>query len=215
MTSLRSAPLSSHRALVLGLLGVLAATVLGVGILLAGSGPILGDAAANAAFAEARAPFTIALAHTLDRVGGGLVGVIVIPLGGTILLWLLRGRAAALYFLLASALSAGLVQLLKMLLDRPRPENLIVVTDAGSFPSGHTANAATLVVVLALLLRRAWVIWGGALYVLLMLSARVLLGAHWPSDTLGGILLGMGSALVLWSVFRDRVLAEHRVRARS
>ena len=64
-----------------------------------------------------------------------------------------------------------------------------------SFPSSHTLNATTLGLVFALFLSsRAWL-----LLPLLMAWSRVYTGAHWPSDVLASLLLGVPfSILLLW-----------------
>ena len=81
-------------------------------------------------------------------------------------------------------------------MDRGRPEALLhdVVVYGPSatglgFPSGHAAVAALIMTVAApYLTRRArvagWVVVG------LVAFTRVLIGAHFPLDALGGLLLG-------------------------
>ena len=63
---------------------------------------------------------------------------------------------------LASAASAVVVQLLKQLFGRARPEDILVHSDFGSFPSGHVANAATIAVALGVIFPIVWVWIAGA-----------------------------------------------------
>jgi undecaprenyl-diphosphatase len=67
-----------------------------------------------------------------------------------------------------------------------------------SFPSGHATSAVAILLLAALVLpkqnRPLWVGLGLSI-ALLIAASRVLLGVHWPSDILGGILLGAGFAL--------------------
>jgi undecaprenyl-diphosphatase len=144
----------------------------------------------------------------MNFLGGGWFGVFVVPIGIIVALCLRRLWASALYFGIASAVSALIVQLLKSIFDRPRPEEILVTADIGSFPSGHVANAATLAVALGLIVWRTWVWVAGAVYVLVMALSRTYLGAHWLSDTVGGMLVGAAVAMVLWIAFARRIRLE-------
>ena len=108
--------------------------------------------------------------------------------------------------------SALTVQLLKGLVGRPRPEDILVTADFGSFPSGHSANAATLVVCLGIVVRRVWLWAAGAAYVILMMLSRTYLGAHWVSDTVGGLLLGVAIALIVWAPLARKLRLESERR---
>lgn len=150
----------------------------------------------------------------LDWLGAGIMGVYVIPLATIAVLCVLRRFWAALYYLVAVVLSALTVQLLKGLFGRPRPEEIMVLSDAGSFPSGHVANAATIAVTLGIIASRTWVWVAGVLYTILMLLSRTYLGAHWLTDTIGGILIGAGVAVIVWTPLATRLERERdRVRA--
>ncbi|HEV7957569.1 MAG: phosphoesterase PA-phosphatase [Microbacteriaceae bacterium] len=148
-------------------------------------------------------------AQLMNTIGGGVVGVVVVPIGIVVLLCLLRRFWAALYFAVSSVLSAVLVQLLKGTFARPRPEDMLVAADLGSFPSGHVANAATMAVVLGFIVWRRWVWVAGAVYTVLMMISRTYLGAHWVSDTIGGLVLGAGVAVIIWAPLAQRL---HRER---
>ncbi|MGW2418798.1 phosphatase PAP2 family protein [Streptomyces sp. NPDC001709] len=145
-----------------------------------------------------------AVAAVLNWLGGPL-GV-VIPIG-LLLVLAVRGRWRSLLFLL-TAYGVGnmaVVHILKFWVDRPRPAHPLVQVDHGSFPSGHTAGTALLVVVAGVLFvrparRRGWWAFGIAVTVAMMWS-RTWLHAHWLSDTVAGATTGAGTALVLWWLF--------------
>ena len=101
------------------------------------------------------------------------------------------------------------MQLLKVTVGRARPEDMLVQSDPGSFPSGHTANAATTAVALGFIFfPRIWVWVAGSAYAVAMALSRTYLGAHWLSDTIGGLLLGAGVAVLVWAPFAFRLAAE-------
>ncbi|WP_083518714.1 phosphatase PAP2 family protein [Serinicoccus chungangensis] len=158
-----------------------------------------------------RVPALLESARVLDLLGAGVVGVYVIPVGATLALTLSGRRWAAAYLLTTLVVSAVLVQVLKHVVGRARPDGILVVVDEGSFPSGHTANAATLAVVAAVLLPVLWVRVVGTVAVLLMALSRTYLHAHWLSDTLGGVLLGSGVALLLAAAFWGPLARERDV----
>ncbi|MDQ1579794.1 MAG: hypothetical protein QOD05_569 [Microbacteriaceae bacterium] len=157
---------------------------------------------------EHREPYWTVPALLMDFLGGGLFGVVIVPTCTILALLLFRRPWGALYYALAAALSAGVVQALKLTVGRARPEDILVHSDLGSFPSGHTANAATIAVTLGIIFLRTWVWAAGTVYTVLMLLSRTYLGAHWLSDTAGGLLLGAGLAVVVWAPFAYKVLAE-------
>jgi membrane-associated phospholipid phosphatase len=159
-------------------------------------------------------------AYGMNALGGGVIGVFVVPVGLAIVLLICRRPWGALYFIFASAVSAGVVQLLKQLFGRARPEDMIVVSDFGSFPSGHVANAATIAVAIGVIVPRVGVWIAGAVYTVLMAISRTYLGAHWFTDTVGGLLVGAGVALLLWAVFagpleRERIAWTDRIAKRN
>lgn len=198
-----------HWPLVSGIAAVVLAAVLGAVIAYRVSNkPFEFDTEWMEEILEARNPVLEIPAQLMNTVGGGLFGVIILPIVIVVLLLILRRRWAALYFAAASILSAGLVQLLKNVFARPRPEDMLVTADIGSFPSGHVANAATMAVVLGFILQRTWVWIAGMVYAILMMLSRTYLGVHWVSDTIGGLVLGAGVAVILWAPLAHRLYLE-------
>ena len=150
---------------------------------------------------EARVPVFTALALAFNWIGGGIGGIVIVPLViiAGLLLW--RRPWAALYFVCATIASALVVLVMKSLVGRPRPTDILVTADVGSFPSGHSANAALIATTLGIIFWRTWVWIVGAAYTLLMMLSRTYLGAHWISDTVGGMLVGVGLAVIIWAPF--------------
>ncbi|MDX2401296.1 phosphatase PAP2 family protein [Microbacterium algeriense] len=151
----------------------------------------------NETIAAARADWMLDFALALNWIGGGWVAILGVPLLAILALVLARRWRGAVFAAVSFLASAGAVQLLKTLFGRARPDDMLVVSDYGSFPSGHTANAATIALVLWVLFPRVWVAIVGALWVLAMALSRTFLSVHWATDTLGGALVGAGVVLVL------------------
>ena len=102
-----------------------------------------------------------------------------------------------------------LVPWLKSLADFPRPlaalgrEAVTVVGHAahgGSFPSGHATFVFLLCAALSPGVPKA-VRWGLWIFAAIVALSRMVVGAHFPADVLGGALLGIGVAVVLRIVF--------------
>jgi len=106
-------------------------------------------------------------------------------------------------FTLLTPIAAGINSIIKLIVNRPRPdESLVAVLDRQfdpSFPSGHVVFYIVFFGFMIIALRTATripktirypkMIFAGLL-ILLIPFARVYLGAHWASDVLGGFLIG-------------------------
>ncbi len=144
----------------------------------------------------------------------GLSGLVLVPTGIVFLLSLIIDPAAisrragvtiatiggvAGYFFIAVGLSGLLAMGLKYAIGRPRPKLMESVggfdltpftleAAHASFPSGHATSAAAFAVAMALFVPR----WRAALAVFAVVVAmsRVMIGVHFPSDVLAGMLFG-------------------------
>jgi undecaprenyl-diphosphatase len=119
----------------------------------------------------------------------------------TVLALAIRGRfRLALAWLIAATAAWQMNAQLKWWYGRPRPQfaHPLVATGNSSFPSGHALGSAVVYGLLAYwLLRslrsrrhRALAAGGLGLLVLAIAASRVILGAHWPSDVVAGVLVG-------------------------
>jgi undecaprenyl-diphosphatase len=125
------------------------------------------------------------------------------------LVWRLekRGERKTAYLLVAGILTAeAVLQLLKVLIHRPRPEVFfgLVPAETFSFPSGHAFVPAVYFWILANILEAGpW--WRAAVVVAAALLgfSRVYLGYHYPSDVVAGWALAV-VWLMLWAIVAAR-----------
>lgn len=114
-----------------------------------------------------------------------------------------RARHGVVAAVLSALLALAVAHLIGGLWDRPRPYEALgsvhlFVAPSGdpSFPSDHATAAFAIAVALLLRNRRVGVV---ALMMAVVLSvSRVAVGVHYPSDILGGAVIGSLAALVLW-----------------
>ncbi|MCX5567570.1 bifunctional DedA family/phosphatase PAP2 family protein [Kaistia nematophila] len=138
-------------------------------------------------------------------------GVVVTAVVAAAVIWLFvhRERKLGVGLALTMVLAAVSVPALKSVLSIPRPIEIYSGADAFSFPSGHATSAAALYASLAWLATHnaalRWKIVGFALAGVMtaaIAASRVYLAAHWPSDVLAGLTLGLALAAIYALVFR-------------
>jgi undecaprenyl-diphosphatase len=127
-------------------------------------------------------------------------------LAGLFLVWLFsegewRDRAA--FLAIGLFVMAGAVVILKYTIRRPRPEGewgqIYRLTDPHSFPSGHAARSAALMV-MGLVVGPPWFAIALVIWAPWVGLSRVALGVHYLSDVVVGWLVGAlmgGIALLL------------------
>lgn len=125
---------------------------------------------------------------------------------------LLKGHRRAAILIVAVMITSALAFVsIKALMDRERPDwqDLTHLHVSPSFPSGHATMSATFagicIVLVTMLVRRRGIrrlVDTLAVLVVALVSAdRVLLGRHYPTDVIGGVLLGAGVVLIGVAVY--------------
>ncbi len=131
-------------------------------------------------------------------------------LGAAVVVALFLWDRRASWLMALGAIGSLLDQIVKVSVERHRPTaDLVTVLNRSSgfsYPSGHALFFTWLAFMLATAIaphvgRRiravTWLV--AALVILFACIGRVWAGAHWPTDVIGGFLLGLGwSAFILW-----------------
>jgi len=114
-----------------------------------------------------------------------------------VLLYTLASPDLGFRALLALAVGGWVNVALKNALKLPRPPRELWKVEASGygFPSGHAQTSASFWSAVALEARDACVALLGAVVVALVSYSRVELGVHYPRDVVGGVALGLLSAL--------------------
>ena len=132
---------------------------------------------------------------------GFLVPVLTLTAITAVALWWFNYRVEAVFVALTLS-GEAISAIVKSLVQRPRPSPEVLegwlIGPNGSFPSGHVVHFVVFFGFLAYVahstIERQWLravayLLAGALVVLVGIS-RIYLGAHWPSDVLGGYVIG-------------------------
>lgn len=129
-------------------------------------------------------------------------GLLAVALVAPIARW---RRDIAWSMFLSAVLATVVVLGVKELFAVPRPAMVLAAADFNiigpqlsvvSFPSGHTATITIFATIVALHLNRGYIYAILLPTVMVVGLSRVVVGAHWPMDVLGGMLLGWWLALV-------------------
>ncbi|MFI2485535.1 phosphatase PAP2 family protein [Promicromonospora kroppenstedtii] len=139
---------------------------------------------------------------------------LLVPVGAICLVyWWRTGSTTRTWWALTTILTAwGLSNLLKELVRRARPVLDQPVESAGgfSFPSGHAANTAAMTTALVVLVwpslrsraMRAAAVAGAVVLTVATGVDRVMLGVHYPSDVVAGLLFGVGLVLASYLAYQ-------------
>lgn len=131
------------------------------------------------------------------------------PLVALLAGWLLwrRRRDLALWIVTVELGVLSLNWLVKHLLERERPHLFERVGWFGwaSYPSGHAMSSLAVLMTLAALWHRAtgshWPAWTALVTCVVIAYSRLVHGVHWPTDIVGGALVGLVWLVATWFAF--------------
>lgn len=147
---------------------------------------------------------------------GLLTGLVLLT---AIYLLITKQYLALWHWLAAFTFPLMLVELLQHFYALPRPPGLAML-DGYAYPSGHATMATATYGFLAILLaRNVWPPYRLVIYIFasllitLIAFSRLYLGAHWLTDVIGGILLGLAWTALLGIAYRRHAPEQYFKRA--
>jgi membrane-associated phospholipid phosphatase len=165
--------------------------------------------------AENATPGSTTALRRLSDLGGTLGVVSLAVIVGIIEFRRLPNRAIPALVALTVLGQFAIVNLIKVIVDRARPDlSQLTGFSSSSFPSGHATSAAATFAVIALVVgrrrsRRARAaITGAAVGIAATVAGtRVLLGVHWLTDVLAGLAIGWAWFALCSVAFGGRLLS--------
>ena len=145
--------------------------------------------------------FTIPIAKVITNFGGAIFLIVV-----TIVLFILiKNKKIRLSIFSNLVIITILNQLLKRILQRPRPTEYRIIEETGySFPSGHSmismAFYGYLIYLIYKYVKNKYIKWISIVLLSILICAvgisRIYLGVHYTSDVLGGFLISISYLII-------------------
>jgi undecaprenyl-diphosphatase len=116
-----------------------------------------------------------------------------------VFLWFRDSKGDSLFFLILMLLSFTSIELVKLVMHKARPPNMLIIVSGYSFPSGHATMSVVLFgLIIYLILKhiknryyKLIMTSISSVMILLIGYSRIYLNVHWFSDVIGGYALGM------------------------
>ena len=190
-----------------GLALALVLVVAGVALRISGGGPLPIDSTIMSATTRFHTPHRTLVVDVATQAFSPWAIVVWTALAAVILLVRDACVLRAVMLVAAVASAGALCAMLKMLAARPRPpvaDQVGVLETTYSFPSGHVAGTAALVVAVASLVARSagggarTALWVCAIVAVVFVCAtRLYLGVHWISDVVAAVGVACAATLLV------------------
>ncbi len=157
--------------------------------------------------------FTIPIAKFITNFGGAIILIVV-----TIALLIsIKNKKIRLSIFSNLVIITILNQLLKRILQRPRPTEYRIIEETGySFPSGHSmismAFYGYLIYLIYKYVKNKYIKWISIILLSILICvigiSRIYLGVHYTSDVLGGFLISISYLIIYISVVNKYLLVK-------
>ena len=143
---------------------------------------------------------------------GGVIGLIVIAIITSTILIIKKKKLMGILLLVNLACSALLNQILKRIVQRPRPTGYRLIEESGySFPSGHsmisTAFYGFLIYLIFKNVKNKYVKWTSIIFLSILIAligiSRIYLGVHYTSDVMAGFVISISYLVIFTSIVND------------
>ena len=116
-----------------------------------------------------------------------------------VILYLIRYKKEALFLALTMMTCGIIMSFIKNIFERQRPETHRLIEVSGlSFPSGHSTSATVMYLTLGLIainvfqkISKYLILFVSILGILVIITSRIYLGVHYPTDTIAAVCLGI------------------------
>lgn len=143
---------------------------------------------------------------------GGVIGLIIISIIVSSILIIKNKKLMGILIWVNLACSALLNQILKRVVQRPRPTEYRLIEENGySFPSGHSMVSAAFygffIYLIFKNIKNKYIKWGSILFfgvlIILIGISRIYLGVHYTSDVMAGFTISISYLIIFTSIIND------------
>jgi membrane-associated phospholipid phosphatase len=121
-----------------------------------------------------------------------------------IIFHLIKGRIGFIT-ILALLLSGSLNILIKEIAKMPRPPNPKIEETGYGFPSGHAQTSSSFWFILYLMIKKFPLLILSLVIIASVSASRIALNVHYLQDVIGGILIGLAIAFLIFFIFNTKI----------